>query len=45
MRAGLRWGRLVLALMLLAAPLAACGKKAPPSAPGAGSYPRVYPSR
>ncbi len=37
--------RLALALMILALPLASCGKKALPQAPGTEpqTYPRIYP--
>ncbi len=37
--------RLALALIVLALPLAACGKKSLPQAPGTepSTYPRVYP--
>lgn len=37
--------RLALALMILALPLASCGKKSLPQAPGTEpqTYPRVYP--
>jgi predicted small lipoprotein YifL len=37
---------LLLLVSALAAPLAACGKKGPPTPPGEDSvYPRSYPSR
>ncbi|MHA1114139.1 MAG: LPS translocon maturation chaperone LptM [Alphaproteobacteria bacterium] len=37
----------VLVILALAAPLAACGKKAPPEPPSGkeSTYPKTYPSR
>jgi predicted small lipoprotein YifL len=42
----MRAARVIVLLLALAVPLAACGKKAPPSPPPGEPdvYPRVYPS-
>ncbi len=41
----MRRALMLVLVLLLAAPLAACGKKGMPEAPEDSDYPRSYPSR